>query len=106
MGFIRKKTFKFTDKKRSKRGVGSAVLMVLSYGLLIAAVYLSYTKRGEGGIEVGALGFGTLVASTAGLALGLYSFKEEEVYLNWPWIGTVGNALIWLFILGVILVGI
>ena len=55
---------------------------------------------------VGILGAGGLVSATAGLFLGLNSIKDENVFHTFAWVGSVGNAIIWFFILCLIMVGI
>lgn len=105
-GFFKKKSYKFTNKKQSVRGIISTVYLVVALGLIVYAVVLSFKAKGNGGVAVGALGMEALLVSVAGIAMGVYGFKEEEVFLRFPWIGTVGNTLVCLFLLGTVLVGI
>lgn len=105
-GFFKKKSYKFTNKRQSVRGIISTIYFVIALGLLVYAVVLSFKAKGNGGVAVGALGMEALLVSVAGIAMGVYGFKEEEVFLKFPWIGTVGNTIICLFLLGTILVGI
>ncbi len=104
--FIKNKSYKFTDKKRSVRGIISVIYLVSALVLISYAVYISYRQKGHGGREIGALGAMALMLSAAGVGMGIYGFKEEEVFLKLPWIGTVGNTIIFLFLLGTVLVGI
>ncbi len=104
--FIKKKSYKFTDKKTSVKGIISTVYFLMALGLIIFAIYISYKSEGNASIEIGALGAEAFLVSMGGFAMGLYGFKEDNVFHNFPWIGTVGNAIVWLFLLGVILVGI
>ncbi len=104
---VRKKgSYKFTDKGVSVGGVISCIYFLMAFGLILWASYISYKSKGNSGTAVGALGMTAFLVSTGGFALGIRSFKEEDVFLRFPWIGTVGNAIIWLFMIGVILVGI
>ncbi len=104
---VRKRgSFKFTDKRTSVGGVVSSIYFLMSLGLIIWASYISYKSEGNSGIAVGALGMTAFLVATGGFALGIRSFKEDDVFLKYPWIGTVGNAIVWLFMIGVILVGI
>lgn len=105
-GFFKKKSYKFTNKKQSVRGIISTVYLIVALGLIVYAIVLSFNAKGNAGAEVGALGMEALIVSGAGVAMGIYGFKEEEVFLKFPWIGTVGNTLVCLFLLGAILVGI
>ena len=105
-GFFKKKSYKFTKKKQSVRGIISTIYLVMALGLVVYAIVLSFKAKGNAGAEIGALGMEALLVSAAGIAMGVYGFKEEDVFLKFPWIGTVGNTIVCLFLLGTILVGI
>ena len=98
--------YKFTDKKISRGGVVSSLFVLIAAGLLYAGIYISYKADGNGGANVGMLGAGAFFVALVGFIIGIRSFKEEEVFLGFPWFGVVGNAVIWLFMAGVILVGL
>ena len=55
---------------------------------------------------VGVLGLASLIISIAGFIVGIKSFKEDEVFLLFPWIGTVGCATICVGMGAIILIGI
>lgn len=103
--FIKNKSYKFTDKRQSVKGIISTIYFIMAAGLVIFAVYLSFKSGGKGSVSVGALGMTGFLVSLGGFAMGLYSFKEDNVFLKFPWIGTVGNVIVWLFVLGAMLVG-
>ena len=105
MGLFSKK-YKFTNKKISKGGVMSSLFAVLSVVLVYMGVYSSYKADGAGGALVGVLGVGAFVSSTIGFIVGARSFKNEEAFLGLPWFGVVSNAVIWLFMMCVIFIGI
>lgn len=105
MGFFGKK-YKFTDKKISRGGVMSSLFALLAAGMLYAGIYISYKADGNGGADVGMLGAGAFLAALIGFIVGIRSFKGEEIYLGFPWFGVVSNAIIWLFMAGVLLVGL
>ena len=105
MGLFSKK-YKFTNKKISKGGVMSSLFAVVAAVLLGAGVYISYKARGAGGAMVGVLGIGAFIVSTAGFIIGVRSFKNDEAFLGFPWFGVVSNAIIWLFMMCIILIGI
>lgn len=104
MGIFKK--YKFTDKKISRGGILSSLFVLIAAGLLGAGVYISYRADGNGGTNVGLLGAGAFLVALVGFVIGIKSFKEDEVFLGLPWFGVVGNAIIWLFMAGVILVGL
>lgn len=105
MGLFTKK-YKFTDKKISRGGILSSLFAVIALVLIIVGVYLSYKARGNGDMSVGLLGMGAALISVAGLIIGVKSFKQEDIFLGFPWFGVVSNALLCIFMLCVILIGI
>ena len=84
----------------------SSLFAVLSVVLVYMGVYSSYMADGAGGTLVGVLGVGAFVSSTIGFIVGARSFKNEEAFLGLPWFGVVSNAVIWLFMMCVIFIGI
>ena len=68
--------YKFTDKKISRGGVLSSLFAVLA------------------------------TTSLAGFIVGIKSFKKDNIFLGFPWFGVVSNAIIWIIMFFVILVGI
>lgn len=101
-----KHNYLFTDRKRSMKGIFSTLYFVLSLVLIIAAVYISYKEKGNGGGVVGVLGVGSFIISAVGFFVGINSFKEDDVFYKYPWIGTVGNAFVGIIIILMILVGL
>jgi len=100
------KKYKFTDKKLSRGGILSSLFVLIAAGLLYAGVYISYKADGNGGANVGMLGAGAFLVAFIGFIIGIRSFKKDDVFLGFPWFGVVGNAVIWIFMAGVILVGL
>ena len=105
MGFFNKR-YKFTDKKLSRGGVVSSLFAIASFAMLCAGVYISYKADGNGGTNVGILGLSALLTALIGFIVGIRSFKGQEVYLGFPWFGVVSNAIIWIFMAGVLLIGL
>ncbi len=85
--------YKFTDKSQSVRGIVSTVFAVLAIIVFCVAVFQSYMARGDGGREIGLLGLCTLFLSGVGLYFGVNSFKEEEIFFLFSWIGTIMSAV-------------
>jgi hypothetical protein len=105
MGLFSKK-YKFTNKKISKGGIMSSLFAVVAIVLVVAGVYISYKADGAGGASVGVLGISAFAVATVGFIIGARSFKNEEAFLGFPWFGVVTNAIIWLFMMCVIFIGI
>ena len=64
---------------------------------------ISILKKGNAGIYVGLLILLVMVSAIAGFVIGINSFKEENKFLKYTYIGTITNAVIWIFILGMYL---
>lgn len=103
---FKRRHYKFTNKKTSKRGISSVILFVAAAGLLGYGIYLSFLAHGNGDSIVGILGTIGLISATAGFFIGLNSIKDENVFHTFAWVGSIGNAAIWFFILCLIMVGI
>lgn len=105
MGLFSKK-YKFTNKKISKGGVMSSLFAVVAIVVLSIGVYMSYKADGAGGMVVGILGMIAFLMSVIGFIVGVRSFENEEAFLGFPWIGVVSNAVILVFMMCVILIGL
>ena len=44
------------------------------------------------------------ITSIAGFIVGINSFKEENKFMMYTYIGTIANAVIWLGVLGMYLI--
>lgn len=103
---INKTKYKFTDKKQSIRGIISTVIAAAGISLFVISVMVSYENRGEAGLIIGLLGIIALFLSLLGLYEGIKSFQEEEIFYHCSWIGTVVNAVVFIGMAMVILIGI
>ncbi|MDE6208680.1 MAG: hypothetical protein K2M73_03280 [Lachnospiraceae bacterium] len=106
MGIFFRRKYKFTDKKHSKGGLTASGLFLFSLAIMIAGIYISFMKHGNAGMLVGGLGLGSFILALIGFIVGLRSFKEENVFLLFPWIGTAGCAVMLLGMGAVVLIGI
>lgn len=102
---LKRKHYKFTDKKTSKRGIASVVLFLGAMGMVGYGIYLSFLAHGQGDVRVGLMGTGGLILASVGVFFGLNSLKDENVFHTSSWIGSVGNAVIWIFVLLMIMIG-
>ena len=90
-----KKGRKIPLRNYTKGGRKSSVIAGVNILLFILAVVISILKKGNAGIYV--------VSAIAGFVIGINSFKEENKFLKYTYIGTITNAVIWIFILGMYL---
>lgn len=100
------KKYKFSDKSQSIGGIFSTLFALGAILACGAAVWISFRQRGEGGLEIGVLGIIAVFLSGYGLYLGVRSFREEEIFFLFSWIGSVGNSIILLGMMMLILLGL
>lgn len=100
------KGYKFTDKKQSRMGMVSTLMAALSIGMLYYGINVSFKADGNGGIIVGVLALVSFVLSLTGVILGIRSFKDDDVFYLFCWIGTVLNIVIFIFCLSMFLIGV
>ena len=101
-----KKQYKFTDKVQATGGVVSvvfAILALLSCGL---GVWISFMTGGAAGAIIGLMGVFAIWFSGMGLYHGTKSFKQEECFYMYSWIGTISNAVILVFMGCIFMIGL
>ncbi len=103
MSFLK---FKFTNKVHSTGGIGSTIIGLMSFVFFCAGIVISYMNKGNGGMIIAFLAIVSYMTSIAGFYIGLKSFKEEDKFYMFSYIGSFANAIIWLFITVIILIGI
>ncbi|MBP3543163.1 MAG: hypothetical protein J6J86_02940 [Lachnospiraceae bacterium] len=101
-----RRKYKFTDKSQSIGGIFSTVLAVAAILLFVVAVWMSYRKKGNAGIEIGLMGVLSLFLSGIGLWVGVKSFQEEEIFFLFSWVGTILSAIMLVGMSFVFLVGL
>ena len=75
-----RRKYKFTDKRQSVGGIFSTMLGIMAVSFFLAAIFISYRQKGNGGREIGFLGIMSLFLSSIGLYIGTNSFQEENVF--------------------------
>ena len=96
------KGYKFTDKKQSRMGMVSTFLGAIS----VALINVSFNADGKAGTLVGVLALASFVISAIGVVLGIRSFKDDDVFYIFCWIGTIVNILAFVFCLSMFLIGV
>jgi len=101
----RRRGYKFTNKRHTRLGLISSGIGLFVLLLLSGLFYLSFRQAGNIGGFAGFLGFLSLLAAAAGLWMGVRSFREEERYYLFSFVGCLLNgglliALILLYVLG------
>lgn len=88
---MKRKNYKFTNRKHSERAIMSTILGIISTGSLAIVIYLSYLKGGAAPISYGLTGLLAAIFSIIGLILGLLTVQERERFLLFPILGIVLN---------------
>ena len=101
----KKTKLKFQGRKRSKKGIASMLLALLSLAALITASVLSGMAKGAGGSFLGYIGIGALFVSVLGFLLGVRSFKQADILYFHPVFGAVLNGLLLIVYLSLYLIG-
>lgn len=90
----RRKGYKFTSKSHTKRGLLSSGIGFFSFLLLCGLFYLSYQKGGRVEAYAGFLGFLSMLGAAEGLFLAVKSFKEEDKFYLFSYVGCILNGLL------------
>ncbi|NLZ81679.1 MAG: hypothetical protein GX913_07785 [Clostridiales bacterium] len=98
--------YKFTDKNQSIGGIFSSIIALIAIIIFAIGVFISYTNKGNGGLIIGLLGLVSFLLSNIGIYVGVKSFQEDEIFYHFSWIGTISNAIIFVGIFAIILIGI
>lgn len=88
----RRNSYKFADKKHSKRGKISLALAVLSLIAAIGMVVLSIQNDGNANVYIGSAGLLALILTVVSLVIGLSSLLEES-YKLFPVLGSICSGL-------------
>ena len=84
----KQRSYKFTKKKHSIRGLisfGLAGLILVTYGVFI---YLSYKEGGTLSAYYGGAGFMIMLLAIVALVIALFSLKEENSFQLFPRMAT------------------
>lgn len=83
----------FTDKKNPKRGIMSAVLGLIATASISMAVHFTYQNKGTALMQYGAVVILAMIYAAAGLALGIRSLTEKDIFRFFPILGILLNSL-------------
>lgn len=100
------KHYKFTDKQHSLEGILSTLLSIFSLFLLIMGIIISYNHEGNAGAVIGVLGLLAFIISIIGFFVGIHSFKKDDMFYLFSYVGAIMNTIIWFVILCIFMVGI
>ncbi len=103
---LRKKGFRFSDKKHSVKGIISLSIGIISLILIGILFYISALAGGSGGMILGYMGVVILISSVIGFVLAYQGYKEKDVYYNLTIIGLIMNILVFLSLFILYIVGL
>ena len=101
----RRKDYKFTNKKHSIPGIISTLIGFIGIVVIIAAIYISFTHHGAAGQIIGVMGFIDIFLAMIGFVIALVSFRNDDVYYLFSWIGTGLNVFVWIFLMSMSMIG-
>lgn len=92
-----RRTYKFTDKHHSKRGIRSTLAALCSFGCTVGCIYGACIEKGNAGTYIAFFGVLAIAGSIYGVLAGNRSFKDENVYFLFPRIGTIFSMILLIF---------
>lgn len=93
-GRRRRRGYKFTEKKQSKRGIAAFVCAVISLAVLAFVVTNSFHNRGSGSMYLGSAGVASMIVGIASFVLAIKSLREENSFKLFPYLATVTSFLV------------
>ena len=100
------RSYKFTNKKHSADGVRSSIAAAIALICTVVSVSCAYLAKGEAGKYLVILAVAAIIGSVYGLLAGRKSFREEECYYLFSYIGTGVNMILVVFWIAVVALGI
>lgn len=81
---MRKNRYKFTKRKRSKRGMLACVLAAASIFALVYLVFQAFAQDGNGSVYLGSAGVLALIVAVIAFVEAVKSLKEEDTFRGFP----------------------
>ena len=96
-----KRSYKFTDKKHTVKGLASLACAVFAAVVTIYVIFWAFRESGNAGSVAGLLGLLAMLACAAGFVLALQGLHEEDVYYITAYVGAGVDGvllIIWIMI--------
>lgn len=97
--------FRFTGKKRSRRGMYACLIAFVSIAMLGILLLESFDKLGEGSVYLGSIGFLGMVMAVWALVLAIGSLREEDTFRQIPIVSIVVSTIASLAWIGIYVMG-
>ncbi len=102
----KRRKIQFTDKKHPFMGIVSALIALSSLIMMFVLFVCSGNARGQGGIVFGYLGICNLILFFVGFVVSLRCYKQEDIYVTTPTIGSIVNGIIIIIYLILYIMGV
>ena len=89
-----KKSFMFTNKEHTLKGIMATILGMISIASLGYIIVNSYRNDGQVPLQYGAVAFLTMLFAFAGIVLGVLSKSERDKFYFVSYLGIVLNVLV------------
>lgn len=89
----RRRSYKFTEKKQSKKGILAFALSLCSIAVFVAVTVNSFHHRGQGSMYLGSAGVASMLLGVVALVLAVKSLGEENSFKLFPYLATVCSFL-------------
>lgn len=89
----KRRSYKFTEKKHSKRAILSFGLAAATLVTYLIFVYLSYKAAGQLSAYYGAFGVLTMLVAIVSVGLSITTLKEEDSFALFPRLAIITSVL-------------
>ena len=89
----RRRSYKFTEKKHSKRAIVAFGLSAVTLVTYFVFVYLSYKAAGQLSAYYGAVGVMAMLLSIVALGMSVVAIKEEDSFTLFPRMSMITSVL-------------
>ena len=89
----RRSSYKFTEKKQSKRGIIAFCIAMVSIGIFCYVVWNSYSHDGAGSMYLGSAGVASMLLSIVAFVISVLSLKEEDSFKVFPYLSFICSFL-------------
>ena len=89
----KRRSYKFTEKKHSKRAIISFGIAMSTLVTYVVFVYLSYQAAGQLSAYYGAFGVLAMLVAIVSVGLSITTLKEEDSFMLFPRLALVTSVL-------------
>ena len=100
-----KRKYSFTEKKKSRGGIFSTRLAIVSLILFFVDLGISFSRGGKGGSIVGVIGICALLFSVYGFCVGMKSFGEKDASPAYSIAGSILSGVVMVGWIALLLTG-